>query len=171
VDQQLAELKTKLAQLKGEPTDIPANEEPAAPTATDDLEQVKRVFNAILGLDRAEERQRIEDQTMHVCGACFFLQRKENATCELCGGSAGWLVPSEARKNAEFDMFIRMSFDYSVEQLRIALTSGWARTPERQRVAQLLLVSREAKLHPQHEANIQTAPEESPRSVLLEQLL
>lgn len=169
MDQQLAELKTKLALLKGEQTDVSADEKPAT-SAADDLEQVKRVFNAILGLDRVDERKRQEDQTMHVCGACFLLQRKANATCELCG-TARWLIPSQARKNAEHDMFIRMAAGYSIQDLRIALTSGWAASPEREQIARLLLSSREAKLHPQHEVNIQTAPEDSPRSVLLEQLL
>lgn len=170
MDQQLAELKTKLALLKGEQTDVSADEKPAA-SAADDLEQVKRVFNAILGLDRVQERQRIEDQFMRVCGACFFLQQKENTSCELCGGSAEWLVPSEARSNPEQEKFMRMAADYSVEQLRIALQSGWSHTPQRERIARLILVSREAKLHPPHEANIQTAHEDSPRSMLLEQLL
>jgi hypothetical protein len=143
----------------------------AAPPAESDEEQVRRIFANILGLDGAEERHRIEDQTMQVCASCFRLQPRTNTACELCSDAAGWLVPSQARKNAESDMFIRMACDYSVEQLRISLQSGWARTPERERVARLLLASREAKLHPQHEANIQTAPEDSPRSVLLEQLL
>ncbi len=144
--------------------------EKAAPAESDE-EQVRRIFANILGLDGAQERQRIEDRTMQACSSCFLIQPRINTNCELCGGTERWLVPSEARKNAEHDMFVRMAAGYSIQDLRIALTSGWARTPERECVARLLLVSREAKLHPQHEANIQAAPEDSPRSVLLEQLL
>lgn len=169
----LDELKQEVAELEAQANaqqNPLGSEEQPAPAATDDLEQVKRVFNAIMGLDGAEERKREEDRTRHICASCFLTQARTNTVCELCGDSAGWLVPSQARKNAESDMFVRMASDYTVEQLRIALTSGWATTPERQRVASVLLLSREAKLHPQHEG-IQTDPEDSPRSMLLEQLL
>jgi hypothetical protein len=154
------ELRAELAALDSQQ---PADQ--AAPAGETEEARIKRILDAVLGLNGAEERQKAEDQTMQVCDSCFFLQRKENTACELCGDAAGWLIPSQARRNAESDMFIRMASDYSVEHLRTALQSGWSRTMERQRVAQLLLVSREARLHPQHEANIQTEctnPEDSP---------
>jgi hypothetical protein len=163
----LNELKEEIAELeaKAKAQQNPlGSAEQAAPAATDDLEQVKRVFNAILGMDQAQERHAVEDQSMGVCGACFRLQSRANTVCELCGGSAGWLVPSEARKNAESDMFIRMASDYSVEQLRIALQSGWTTTPQRERVARKLLASREARLASQHQdRQTECDPEDSPR--------
>lgn len=116
-----------------------------APTSTD--LGLKGIFDALLYCDKAEEqkRQEIEDATMHVCASCFLLQRQENATCELCRQS-DWLIPSEAKSNPEQEMFIRMAFGHSIEQLKIALHSGWARTPERERVARTLLMARENQL-------------------------
>ena len=160
------ELRAELAGLDGQ---LPADQ--AAPAAESEEEQITRIFAAMLGLDGAEERKREEDRTLHVCESCFRLQPRTNIACELCGGTAGWLVPSEARCNLEHDMFMKMSAGHSIEQLKIALQSGWAKTKERERFARLLLASKEAGLPPQHEANIQTAPEDSQRSVLLEQFL
>jgi hypothetical protein len=149
-----------------------SNQEPVAPADKEEADRamVRGIFDDLLDLDgsKARERQRIEDQTMHVCGACFTLQPRANVICELCGGSEVWLVPSQARSNAEYLMFINMAANHSVEQLRVALHSGWSHTPQRERVARLLLVSREARLHSQ-EANVHTectATEDRSRSVL-----
>jgi hypothetical protein len=120
----------------------------------------------LLSVDGAEERQREEDRTMRVCAACFLLHSKTNTACELCGGSKEWLVPSEARSNPEHDMFMRIAAAHTIEDLRIALRSGWAKTPERERVARLLLVSREARVHSRQKVNIQTIPEYSQSSIL-----
>jgi hypothetical protein len=162
------ELRAELAALESQQSAAPAT--PAAGEPSEE-QVIRGIFDDLLDLDgsKARERQEIEDQTMQVCASCFFLQRKANANCELCGDAAGWLVPSQARKNSEHDMFISMAADCTIEQLRVSLHSGWSHTPSRERVARLLLALREAKLHSQLEANIQTectAPEDSPRSVL-----
>lgn len=112
----------------------------------DEANQIKRVFAAILG-DRSDSKQRQEeeDSTMRVCAYCFRLQAKENATCELCG-EASWLIPSVAKSNPEQEMFIRMAAGYTIEQLKIALYSGWAaHTKQREQVARKLLASQESK--------------------------
>jgi hypothetical protein len=105
---------------------------------------IKRIFDAILERDRSDSKQRQEEKTMRVCTYCFRLQGKENATCELCG-EAGWLIPSVAKSNPEYEMFIRMAAGYTIEQLEIALYSGWARTAQREQVARRLLASRKSK--------------------------
>src|SRR5690348_14154135 len=87
------------------------HQEPTASTSPDLV--VKRVLDALLDADREQERQVIKDGTMHVCAACFLLQRKENGTCELCGDAPDWLVPSEAKRNPEFAMFMRMASSHS----------------------------------------------------------
>jgi hypothetical protein len=139
------ELRAELAALDGQQ---PADQ--AAPTDAEqaDREMIRRVFADMFGWDRAEEQKREEDRTLHVCKSCFRLQPRINTACELCSGSEEWMVPSEAKSNPEQDMFIRMAADYTVDQLRIALQSGWAKTPERERVARLLLVSKESRLNP-----------------------
>lgn len=154
----LDELKKEVleleAQAKAQQNQQLGSGEPTAPAATDEAEQIRKIFNAILGLDEAE-RQASEDQAMHVCASCFTLQPRTNAICELCGSSSEWLVPSQARNNAEQDMFIRMAAGHTVDELKISLQSGWSHTPQRERVARLLLVSKESKLIPQ--ANVEKA--------------
>jgi hypothetical protein len=163
----LNELKQEVADLeakaKAQQNQTLGSEEQPAPAAESDEEQVRRILNSILGLDGVEERKREEDQIRHVCGSCFLIQASTNTVCELCGGSETWLAPSQARKNAEHDMFIRMASDYSIEALRIALTSGWAASPQRERIARKLLELREAKLCTQRQdSQTECDPEDSP---------
>jgi hypothetical protein len=125
-----------------------SSQEPAPAAESADEQTIRRIFADMFGWDRAEEQKREEDRTLHVCTSCFLLQPRANAICELCGGSEEWLLPSESRNNVEVDMFMRMAAGHSIEQFRIALQSGWAKTPQRERVARLLLASKESKLNP-----------------------
>jgi hypothetical protein len=125
-------------------------------------QEIRNIFKAMLGWDGEEERKRqaAEDANMHVCSSCFLIQTKANTTCELCGSTNGWLVPSKARSDPERALFLNMASNYTIERLRVALYSGWATTPERERVARLLFSSREAKLNPRPvvESNAEPAP-------------
>ncbi len=148
----LDELKREVAELEAK-TQQPTEEQPPASLLPESEEgnraMIRRIFSDMLGWDGEKERERqaAEDANMRVCSSCFLIQTKANATCELCG-STGWLVPSKTRSYPERALFINMASNYSVERLRVALYSGWATTPERERVARLLFSSREAKLNP-----------------------
>lgn len=108
---------------------------------------IRRVFSAMFGDER--KQQEIDDVNMRVCSSCFLIQTKANVTCELCGSTEGWLVPSKARSDPDQAVFINMASTYSIDRLKTALYSGWATTSKRERVARLLFSSRQAKLKPQ----------------------
>ncbi len=155
--QQVEKLRSELVMLEGrqqEQQQIVAEANPA-----DDM---KSIFDRILA-DAAKERERraAEDRTKKLCPECYLNQPISNMLCELCSARpASWLLPSEMNRdsNSEQRMFMHMTAEYSISQLRTALRSGWASIPERKRFARKLLALREDAI--QHPGTVTENPPE-----------
>jgi hypothetical protein len=108
MDQQLQELKTKLALLKGEPieqeAEVPAVE-PISPADKEEREkqEIRNIFKAMrLSPEEIEEdtdkRVAKENSLRKSCPTCYRRQPIENAVCELCGHEPTSWLPSEERR-------------------------------------------------------------------------
>jgi hypothetical protein len=103
MDQQLQELKTKLAQLKGEQ---PEQQQPAEVSLAEkeerDLQLVRAVFASMrLSPEEIEadtdERVAKVNAVTKACPACYKCQPIANVVCDLCGHAPERWLPGEER--------------------------------------------------------------------------
>src|SRR6202035_4396599 len=98
---------------------------------------------------------------------CYTVQPISNDFCVLCGATTkAWLlaeeeVPEGAGRDSydERRTFKRMAANSSVAELKAALSSGWARTAEREEFATLLLALRQAQQTRPRQVEVKTEPE------------
>jgi hypothetical protein len=148
LENEIQELKKELAQLGGTAPDTniaePVDEQCEMKAM---VERMKAIINKVSSNDAAT------NAVSKSCPRCFITQAIGNDSCVLCGSTPkAWLpaeeeVPDASGRDAydERCMFKRMAANYSVADLKNALSSGWARTSERQAFATLLLALRQAQ--------------------------
>lgn len=138
---EIDELKKELAELEGKTEQV---------QAVPEAQSAASVFDSLLaGYRERQEREARENAeaknaTLKSCGDCYFVQPVIQATCELCGAvPLTWLPAAEYPENRELDSLRTMATEYTIEQLNIALRSGWcSNRPERERVARNILAAR-----------------------------
>jgi hypothetical protein len=145
--QKIEELKAKLAALA--PSQEPGIETPAAPLQTP--VEPKGVFDDLLSAEsHARQERQLEaqvaatNQKLKSCPDCFFTQSVNQYACELCGiVPAAWLAALEYPTNQEWNSLRTMAAKATIQELKIALRSGWCATnPERERTANNILAAR-----------------------------
>jgi hypothetical protein len=165
LEKQVDELKKELAQLGGKtaPSTAPATHGHGEP----DVESMKAIFHKLLyGDDRQTAYVEATNRVSKCCPRCYITQAIGNDSCVLCGSTPkAWLpaeeeTPDAAGRDAydERRTFKRMSGSSSVSELKAALSSGWARTSEREEFATLLLALRKAQQIRPEPTNPKTEP-------------
>ena len=116
------QMRQELEQLSA-----PNRIQPQQTEADKGRERIMRILDEICNAPPAPDSTK-------VCGNCYFRQPENSETCGLCHQQPEWLRvhPNDSDGRAtELAMFARIASGYSMEQLQIAATSGWANTPER----------------------------------------
>lgn len=166
MEKQVEELKKELAQLGGKtaPSTEPADKRSEERT---DVESMKAIFHKLLyGDDRQSAYVEATNRVSKCCPRCYVTQAIGNDSCVLCGATTkAWLlaeeeVPEGAGRDAydERRTFKRMAGSSSVAELKAALSSGWARTPERKEFATLLLALRQAQTIRPEQVGVKAEP-------------
>ena len=148
----LIDLKKEVAELEAQAAmaQQPVVEEQAPVETPPTNTAVTGAFDNLLAKhdERAQQDQRERaahaNQVSKTCGECYFVQQMVQNACELCGTvPLTWLPAAEYPENRELDGLRTMAAEYTIEQLTIALRSGWcANRPERQRAAENILAAR-----------------------------
>ncbi len=137
--EKIDQLKDELALLEGKKSPAPVPE--PAPVRSG-------VFDALLAAENRDRQERQKADAMNAkfksCCDCYFTQPVIETVCSLCGTiPLMWLPATERPENRELDGLRTMAAEYSIEQLGVALRSGWcSNRPERERVAKNILAAR-----------------------------
>jgi ferredoxin-thioredoxin reductase catalytic subunit len=148
----LHELKKQVKELEAQ---AQATEQAAQKTTVetvpedDSIEKMVKGIKGIFDQYVQESGRRLVDKNTvsKCCPECYLTQAIENDVCCLCGATPkAWLLAEDAEPDGpgraayeERRMFKSMATNSTIEGLKIALRSGWARTPEREAFAAKIL--------------------------------
>jgi hypothetical protein len=160
--EQINSLKAELAAIEGQPiTETAVGEQDRI---AEQVQGLKAMFDRMV---QGDPQQPNKNTISKCCADCYLTQAIENDFCTLCGSTAkAWLLAEDEEPDAagraaydERRMFKRMAAASSVQDLKIALRSGWARTPERQEFATRLLELRQAQKTRSEQPKVVEVPE------------
>src|ERR1041385_4072577 len=138
----LHELKKEIAELEAQAARVQEQAVPVTPAPVPEPAPVRSgVFDDLLAAESRDRQDRQKADAMNAkfksCCDCYFTQPLIETACSLCGVvPILWLPATEYPENRELDGLREMAAEFTVEQLGIALRSGWcANRPERERAA------------------------------------